>query len=150
MKVPEWTDSKAIFEWTLAQLRPQQGPSRPPKEPSQYQYMIDVLRACESKDENGFVKLMKDARAARLVFSLLDAEDQPRRVRKPRRTNAAALGSNFVDIINDLWDEHYGKHQRRRDNPPHATEIAARLMCETGWPVTAKQLRDYREKHGAP
>jgi hypothetical protein len=148
---PEWTDSKGIFEWTLAQLRPQQGPSQPRKGRSEYQYMIDVLRACERNDVEGFVKLMKDPSAARFVFLLLDAgDDQPRRVRKLRRSNNAALGSNFVDIINNLWDEHYGKHQRRRDNPPHATEIAARLMCETGWPVSAKQIRDFREKYGAP
>jgi hypothetical protein len=112
--------------------------------------MTDVLEACERKDENSFVKLMKDPRAARFVFSLLGAENQPRRLRKPRRTNVAALGSNWVTIINDLWNEHYGKHQRRRDNPPHATEVAARLMCEMGLPVTAKQIRDYREKYGAP
>jgi hypothetical protein len=151
MNLPDWTDGKRLFEWTLAQLRPKQGPHQPRKGPSPYQYMIDVLKACERNDEEAFVKAMKDPRAARFAFSLIGVDDATRgRTLKPKRTDYVAFGSTLVTAINDLWDEHYGKHQRRRDNPPHATEIAAHLIRDNGWRITAEQIRRHREKHGAP
>lgn len=148
MKPPDWKDGKRLFEWTLAQLRPRQG-DQPRKGPSPHQYMIDVLKACELQDADTFVKLMKDPRAARFAFSLIDTNDEPRKV-KPKRTDKAALGSTIVTMINELWDEQYGKHQRRCDNQPHASDIAAKLLTEIGLPITSSQIRRHREKYGAP
>jgi hypothetical protein len=128
--------------------------------------MIDVLKACERHDADAFVKAIKDPRAARFAFLMLTVEDDEiiaidfletgeakiGRVKKPRlkKTNYVAFGSTLVTVINDIWDEQYGKHQRRRDNPPRASEIAAYYLSEKGTRVSAGQIDAFRRKYGAP
>lgn len=147
MKPPDWTDKAGVVEWTLAQLRSRYGTNK--RSSRVDQFALDVFQSVIRDDENAFVELVKDRSSAAFAFWLLRSVIEP--APRSTQTDFAIVGSYFVTFINEIWDEQFGRHQRRREqSPPLVYEIASRFMREMGYKVSAVAIERYRRKFGAP
>jgi hypothetical protein len=124
-------------------------------------------------DEEGFVRLMRDPHFARHEFQIrrqqLRQQTEPKsgRPKKP----IGQVEKHFLDwpseVVNQIyyiWKKHFGKWERKKDDPPSVYEIAVRIVRQgimamepdevsRNWldaNLTADALVQYRRKHGRP
>jgi hypothetical protein len=108
-----------------------------------------LLAAIAGHDEAKFVRLMRDAQQARFAFRLLTKPK--RKVGRPRQAGPEPYWPlEIVSEIEYIWNRHYKKWQRGRNNPPTVYEIAEMILAREGLNIEAYVVQEYRRKHGKP
>lgn len=121
-----------------------------------------LLGALALKDEKKFVRMMRDPEQARYAFRIFTALTEPKRKRDKGRPAKDTVYTGFdpsehyldwpVQIVLQIeyvWKRHYGKRQRRKDNPPTAYLIASLILKKEGLAIDADAVEGHRRKLGS-